>query len=115
MKLPGVELQPEELRIVRGLLRQHLPDCEVWVLAFRVRRATKTYSDLDLAILGPIPLPLSTLANPLDDFFDPDLPFKMDIVDWATIPRGFRKTIEAERVVHKKPIQASQQDGVACV
>jgi hypothetical protein len=58
MKLPEVELQPEELNIVCELVLQHVADREVWAFGYRARQAAKTYSDLDRAILGLTPLPL---------------------------------------------------------
>jgi type I restriction enzyme S subunit len=115
MNLPEVELHPEELRIVRELLRLHLPDCEVWAFGSRARQTAKNYSDLDLAILGQTPLPLSTLAELANDFSESNLRFKVDLVDWATTSESFRRIIEAERIVLQNPRQSSQRHGVGSV
>jgi type I restriction enzyme S subunit len=58
------------------------------------------------AILGDLPLPLTTMADLAEDFTESDLPFKVDLVDWATTGARFRKVIESERVV----VQISLQD-----
>jgi predicted nucleotidyltransferase len=63
----------------------------------------KPYSDLDLALLGDQPLPLSTRSDLAEDFTESDLPFKVDLVDWATTGPRFRKVIEGERVVVQTP------------
>ncbi|MDR3726609.1 MAG: nucleotidyltransferase domain-containing protein [Terracidiphilus sp.] len=99
MKPPALDLRPGEWEIVRDLLRRHVPGREVWVFGSRVKGTAKPYSDLDLAILGDQPLPLSTMADLAEDFTESDLPFKVDLVDWATTSARFRKVIEGERVV----------------
>jgi len=99
MKPPALDLRPGEWEIVRDLLARHVPGRAVWAFGSRVKASAKPYSDLDLAILGNEPLTLSTLAELADDFSESDLPFKVDLVDWATTSESFRKVIEGERVV----------------
>lgn len=53
----------------------------------------KTYSDLDLAIIGESPLSLETLANLTEAFSESDLPWKVDIVDWAVTNDAFKQVI----------------------
>jgi type I restriction enzyme S subunit len=103
MKPPIIDIRPGEWEIVRALLQRHLPGREVWAFGSRAKGAAKPFSDLDLAILGNEPLTLSTLADLANDFSESDLPFKVDIVDWATTRDSFRKVIEAERVVLQHP------------
>jgi type I restriction enzyme S subunit len=103
MKPPNLDMRPSEWEIVRGILERHVPDREVWAFGSRAKGTAKPYSDLDLAILGNEPLPLSTAAELADDFSESDLPFKVDIVDWAITGERFRGVIEGERVVVQKP------------
>lgn len=56
-------------------------------------------SDLDLAIIGDSPLPLNASAALADDFAESDLPFKVDVVDWATTSESFRTIIAQSKVV----------------
>jgi type I restriction enzyme S subunit len=97
MNTPAVS--PGEWGIVRAILQRHVPGHEVWLFGSRANGTAKPFSDLDLAILSTQPLPLSILAELADDFSESDLPFKVDIVDWATTSESFRKVIEAERVI----------------
>jgi type I restriction enzyme S subunit len=39
------------------------------------------------------------MADLAEDFTESDLPFKVDLVDWATTSARFRKVIEGERIV----------------
>jgi type I restriction enzyme S subunit len=103
MNPPGIAISPEQWEIVRRILRCHVPEREVWAFGSRAKGTAKPFSDLDLAILGSQPLTLSTLADLAGDFSESDLPFKVDIVDWATTAESFRKVIEAERVVLQLP------------
>jgi type I restriction enzyme S subunit len=99
MKPPSIDIRPGEWEIVRDLLRRHVPDREVWAFGSRAKGSAKPYSDLDLTILGDQPLKLTTMADLAEDFTESDLPFKVDLVDWATTGARFRKVIEGERVV----------------
>ena len=56
------------------------------------------YSDLDLAVDGP-PLSLSTLSALAEDFDESSLPFKVDIVDAASLDPEFHRRIEADKIV----------------
>jgi len=103
MSRPAIDLRPGEWEIVRDLLQRHVPEREVWAFGSRVKQTAKPFSDLDLVILGNQPLTLSTLADVADDFSESDLPFKVDIVDWATTSQRFRDVIGAEHIVVQQP------------
>jgi predicted nucleotidyltransferase len=90
----------EELALVRDILHAAVPDREVWAFGSRVhRRSLKKYSDLDLAVLGNEPIPLEVSSELRDAFDESLLPFKVDIVDWATASDRFRKIIQQDKVV----------------
>jgi predicted nucleotidyltransferase len=92
-------LLPGELEIVREILRRHVPGREVWAFGSRAKGKARLFSDLDLAVLGDQPLALSIRADLAEDFSESDLPFKVDIVDWATTSERFREIIRGEYVV----------------
>lgn len=66
---------------------------EVWAFGSRVNGNVKPYSDLDLAVITAEPLDLQTHADLVDAFSESDLPWKVDIVDWATTSDNFRQII----------------------
>ncbi|MFM7783064.1 MAG: nucleotidyltransferase domain-containing protein, partial [Gammaproteobacteria bacterium] len=82
---PSVEAAEADLDTVRAILRAHVPGHEVWAFGSRARRCAKRYSDLDLVIVGLQPLSLDVLAALNEAFADSDLPWKVDVVDWARI------------------------------
>jgi len=96
---PLIDIRPDHWAIVADILRRHVPDREVWAFGSRAKWNAKEYSDLDLAVIGQTPLSLSVSAALADDFSESDLPFKVDVVDWATTGESFRKIIERDKVV----------------
>lgn len=97
-----LDIRPSHLQIVEAILRRHVPDREVWAFGSRAKWLARDTSDLDLAIIGQIPLSFQKLAAIRDDFSESDLPYKVDVVDWATTSESFRKIIEKDRVVVQK-------------
>jgi predicted nucleotidyltransferase len=60
--------------------------------------AAKPHSDIDLVIMGDKLLPVTTMRILHDAFDDSDLPFQVDLVEWAGTSEGFRKVIETTAV-----------------
>lgn len=94
-----MDIRPEHLHIVREILQKHVPDHEVWAFGSRVTGTARKYSDLDLCVISDQPLGLGVKGDLLDDFIESDLPWKVDVVDWATTSESFRKIIERKKVV----------------
>ena len=96
---PPIDMCPDHWDIVRRILQKHVPHFSVWAFGSRAKWTAKPYSDLDLAIITDKPLTLDLSASLSDDFSESDLPWKVDIVDWATTRESFRKMIERDKVV----------------
>ncbi len=94
-----LDITPEHLQIVRDILQKNIPQREVWAFGSRVKGTAKRYSDLDLAVIGETPLSLSEHADLSDDFSESDLPWRVDIVDWATTSENFRNIIKRQYIV----------------
>jgi type I restriction enzyme S subunit len=93
-----IDLLAVDLDRVLCILARHVPDREVWAFGSRVSGAARKFSDLDLAIVGDEPLSAAVLADLHDAFRESDLPFKVDVVDWATAQEHFRRIIQREYV-----------------
>ncbi len=93
-----LQLEPSQLSIVQAILKKHLPDYSIWAFGSRVKNAAKPYSDLDLAIITDTPIPLIILARAAEAFSESDLPFRVDLVDWATTQESFRTIIQKDYV-----------------
>ncbi len=96
---PLIDIREDHWDIVQGILQKHVPQYEVLAFGSRAKWTAKQYSDLDLAIITDKPLSLDISASLSDDFSESDLPYKVDIVDWATTSESFRKIIEQDKVV----------------
>jgi len=93
-----IDVAPHHLQTVKAILRSHVPDREVWVFGSRATGTAKEYSDLDIAVIGDLPLDLGRLALLENDFDESELPFKVDVVDWATASESFRQIIRKTAV-----------------
>lgn len=98
IETPLIDIRPDHWEIVRGILKKHVPQYTVWAFGSRATWKAKEFSDLDLAIITDQPLPLSISASLSEDFSESDLPYKVDVVDWATTSESFRKIIERDKV-----------------
>lgn len=96
---PAVEMTPAQWAIVRSILDALVPAREVWAFGSRARHAAKPYSDLDLVVMGEEPLPLAARAALREAFSESDLPWRVDVVDWAATDAAFRQIIERDHVV----------------
>ena len=105
MTEPPVDILPKHWEIVRDILQKHVPEYEVWAFGSRTKGTAKHYSDLDLVVISDHALSLAVSASLDDDFTESDLPWKVDVVDWATTSEAFRKIITQQRVVVQKPRQ----------
>ena len=108
---PSVDLRPDHWAIVRDALRCHVPDREVLAFGSRATWTAKDYSDLDLAVMGEESLSLRTFSALDEALGDSDLPFKVDVVDWARIDDAFRRIIRRNGVVVQAPPAASDATG----
>ena len=97
-----LEIRPDHLKIVEEILEKHLPDREVWAFGSRVNGTAKETSDLDLVVIAETPLDFQRLGSLRDDFSESNLPYKVDVVDWAKIGETFREIIRKEKVVIQK-------------
>ena len=94
-----LDLAPQHLKIVLDILRNHVPDRAVWAFGSRVKGTARRYSDLDLAIISGMPLSFLLLGAMQEAFSDSDLPFRVDLLDWALAAPNFRRIVEQDRFV----------------
>ena len=100
--MPPINILPQQLEEVQNLLRRFVPDREVWAFGSRVGGQAQPHSDLDLVILGEDPIGLDVWADLREALAESELPWKVDVVDWAVASENFRRIIEAHHVVVQK-------------
>ena len=99
VKPEGLQVSDSEWQQISAILQRYLSQYEVWAFGSRVKDHAKAYSDLDLAIISDTPLPLALLAEVAEAFSESDLPWKVDLVDWATTSQRFRQVIAEQKLI----------------
>ena len=94
--LQTLNLRPKHLQMVRALLQQHLPLAEVWAYGSRVNGNGHEASDLDLVVRQPTGL---NMAEIREACVESNLPIRVDVMDWARVPKSFHIEIERAHVV----------------
>lgn len=94
-----IDISPEQLAIVQGILRDHLPKGTLaWAFGSRVTWTAKPFSDLDIALEGAEPLAPDVLIDLEEAFEASDLPWKVDVIDLNAVSPEFRAIVERQRV-----------------
>lgn len=101
LDLAALRILPRHLAMVLDMLRQYLPDAEVWAYGSRVTGTGHEASDLDLVVRNPEnpQMELPGVAELKEAFMESDLPIRVDVVEWARVPESFHRNIEARYVV----------------
>ncbi len=98
-----VDLRPDHLEIVKRILAERVPEYQVRAFGSRARWTAKDTSDLDLVVMTDAPLGLARLADLREAFSESDLPFRVDVLDWAATGVEFREIIEQDDAVIQQP------------
>lgn len=85
--------------ILCSILKKYLNGREVLAFGSRVDGTAKPYSDLDLVIMGKEPLSNEITGNLKGALDESDLPFQVDILDWAITSKEFRSIINRSAIL----------------
>lgn len=94
----SIHLSAKQIRDVQRILHDYLPGREVHAFGSRVTGSEKPMSDLDLCIMGDSPVSATVLDALRSAFIESDLPFKVDVIEWATLSEAFRAIIKRDGV-----------------
>ena len=100
-----IDVSPTDLETMRQILQQHVPEVEVRAFGSRVGWTARETSDLDLALMTDEPLPIGQMVALKAAFTNSNLPFRVDIVDWASTSESFRKVIERKCLAVWKKVE----------
>lgn len=104
-----LQLRDSDWLELQRVLRQTLPQSQVWAFGSRTRGQCKPYSDLDIAIVNALPLSLAEMAVITDAFEQSDLSIRVDVVDWAAISPAFQALILQDKIVLQRPQNMREQ------
>lgn len=90
-----VSLPPRHLALLRRILAHTLPNAEIWAFGSRVNGGHHETSDIDLVARNTTDpeTPVSGLASARDALIESDLPMRVQLFDWSTMPKSFRSEI----------------------
>ena len=111
-----LHLQPKHRQVLAALLREHLPDVEVWAYGSRVNGRSHDGSDLDLVLRGPglKEIPVGNVADFEEAVRESRIPFLVEARDWARLPERFHREIRRKHamLVPLGTTKAARADGV---
>ena len=89
-----IAVAPHEMDIILGIIKKHIPDCDVLVFGSRSKGTYKETSDLDLAVAGTTGVGFRVISNMKNDFMESDLTYRVDVVDYNAVSANFKKIID---------------------
>lgn len=89
-----IDLDPENLAILKELITEYLPDCEIRVFGSRIHGTAKPYSDIDIALKCAEPIDRRTMSRLKEALQESTIPIRVDVLDWESISEEFRGVIE---------------------
>ena len=100
-----LHLKPKHREALQVLLRERLPNVEVWAYGSRVNGRSHDGSDLDLVLRGPglEEIPAGQLADFEEAVQESTIPFLVEARDWARLTDRFHREIERNYVVLVNP------------
>lgn len=107
---PSIDITAEQRKTIVDLLKQHLPDIEVWVYGSRVKWTAKPHSALDMVVFTT-PEQSQNVTNLKEAFEESSLPFRVDCFVWDDVPESFYKNIQAEHVVLQEKKETGLPEG----
>ena len=93
-----IDITTDQRKTLLARLKRHLPNTTAWVYGSRVKWTARPQSDLDLVVFTK-PDQERRVSELREAFEESNLPFRVDLLVWRTIPEQYRKQIEAEHVV----------------
>ena len=106
-----LSLPPRYRRVVEALLREHVPEAEVWAYGSRVNGESHDGSDLDLVVRSPSLDPLGAeFLDLVGAFQESNIPILVQTHDWERLPESFHREIERDYVVVQKGAKHTTAD-----
>ena len=89
-----IDLTPEVLALLKELITEYVPECEIRVFGSRIHGTAKPYSDIDIALKCSHPIDRQTMNRLKEALQESTLTIRVDVLDWYTISDEFRRVIE---------------------
>jgi len=93
------DISEHDRQAIERMIGSAFPGAEVWAFGSRVTGKARPWSDLDLTVFAAPDVwaeernaAFSHLREMLDDS---DVPFRVDVLDWQTLPEHHRRNIRS--------------------
>jgi predicted nucleotidyltransferase len=91
-----IGISKDERRILLDVLARRAPGVRVWAFGSRAHGNGKRWSDLDLALMSDTPISPATMMMIKLDLSESDLPWRVDVLDWARADDSFKRIIAGD-------------------
>ena len=105
----AIDITVGQRKTVLALLERHLPNTAAWVYGSRAKWTSRPQSDLDLVVFAT-PEQNGRVSDLREAFEESDLPFRVDLFVWDTVPEKFRKQIKRDHVA-LRPVETPNERG----
>lgn len=100
-----LDLEPRYRQAIVTIITTHLPQAEIVAYGSRVKGRAAQFSDLDLTLRQPKdlhkPLPLEAFLRAQEALRESNIPFTVQLSDWALLPESFRSEILKDHLILK--------------
>ena len=93
----SMDVEPKHLKVLLGLLQNHLPGVAVWAFGSRVKWTSRPDSDLDLVVFAK-PEQSHQVHALKEALEESSLPFRVDVLIWDAVSEAFHDNIRREYV-----------------
>ena len=94
----AIDITAKQRKTILALLERHLPNTTAWVYGSRAKWASRPQSDLDMVVFSALEQN-GRVSDLREAFEESNLPFRVDLFVWDTVPVQFRKQIKRDHVV----------------
>ncbi len=107
--IPTLDIKLQHLKLIKKLIAYHLPNITVWAYGSRAKWTARATSDLDLVAFIK-PTQTKNIYALKDAFSESNLPFKVDLLSWHSIPESFHANIKEAYFVIQENILGAITD-----
>ena len=98
-----VAVSPEHLLALIDEIQRYVPHSTVWAFGSRVDGTNRPSSDLDVAVHCNRRQSLNELPKLNEALIESDIPFKVQILDYESLPDNMKENIRQKYVVLYQP------------
>ena len=102
-----IDLDADQLRMVKEIINQYIPNKKVWVYGSRITREARDTSDLDLVVFG---CNADEIYDLKESFLESDVLVSVDVMDWEISPIVLRKTLRESTSCCKTAVKLNRED-----